>query len=252
MKRLGCMVVLFTLAVSLAAAQAPAPKPAASDTALPAIDQVLDKCVAAMGGKEALARITSRQAKGTFELASMGVTGTVTVLSKAPNRAATITDIAGFGAFRTGFDGTIAWSDNPMAGLRELGGDALAAAKRDAVFNGELKLKDIFGKLVVTGRQKVNEKDAFVVEATPAGGKAETLFFDTETGLLVRHDAERSSDQGMALVETHYGDYRAVDGVKVPFSIKQVMPQMTIAITLTEVTHNVDIEDAKFAKPAAK
>jgi hypothetical protein len=252
MKRLGCMLVLFTLVASIAAAQVPATKSGTSETALPTIDQVLDKYVAATGGKDALAKITSRQAKGTFELAAMGVTGSVTVLSKAPNRAASITDIAGFGAFRTGFDGTVAWSDNPMTGLTELGGDALAAAKRDAIFNGEFKLKEIFEKLVVTGKQKVDEKDVFVVEATPAGGKAETFFFDTESGLLVRHDAERSSDQGVTLVETHYGDYRAVDGVKVPFSIKQVTPQMTIAITLTEVTHNVAMEDAKFAKPAAR
>ena len=252
MKRLGSVLVLFLCAASSAAAQVAAAKTGAAEATLPTIDQVLDKYVAATGGRDALTKITSRQAKGTFELAAMGVTGTFTLLSKAPNKAATSVEITGFGVFRSGCDGAIAWSDNPMAGLTELSGAAMAAAKRDAVFNSELKMKEIFEKLVVTGKQKINEKDAFVVEATPTGSKAETLFFDAESGLLVRHDAERMSDQGVALTETHYGDYRAVDGVQVSFSIKQVTPQMTFAITLGEVTHNVDIEDAKFAKPAAR
>jgi len=252
MKRLGSTLVLVLFAASSAAAQVTASKSGTTDTALPTIDQVLDTCVAATGGKDALAKITSRQAKGAFELAAMGVTGTFTLLSKAPDKFATIVDIAGFGVFRSGIDGTTAWSDNPMTGVTELSGDALAGAKRDAVFNSELKMKELYQKLVVTGKQKVNEKDAFVVEATPAGGKAETFFFDAESGLLVRHDAERTSDQGMALTENHYGDYRDVDGVKVAFSMKQVTPQMTFAITLSEVTHNVAIEDAQFSKPAAR
>ena len=45
-------------------------------------------------------------------------------------------------------------------------------------------------------------------------------------------------------------DYRAVDGVKIPFLITMVTPDVTAVIKLSEVKQNVEIPAARFLKPA--
>jgi outer membrane lipoprotein-sorting protein len=268
MKRAWFVLIVMWIAAAICLAQETQPKPesAAQDAQpkteakvpeavvaepLPTFDQVLDKYIEALGGRQALEKITSRQAKGNFDLPAMEATGTLTMVAKAPNKSAMTIDVPGIGVFQMAFDGAVGWENNPMVGMRELAGKELAARKRDSTFNGELKYKELFEKIVVKGKEKVAERDAYVVEATPAEGSVEKMYFDAESGLLVRHDAERESPQGSAMVETYFEDYKDVDGIKVPFTLKQVMPQFTIQIKFDEVKHNVEIEDAKFAKPAA-
>ncbi len=268
MKHVCYLLALISIAAAVCLAQETQPKPdSATQEAqpkaeakapeatvaglLPTIDQVLDKYVEALGGRQALEKITSLQIKGAFDLPAMGASGTLTVIAKAPNKWITIIDVQGFGVMQMGFDGTMAWDNNPMAGMRELTGKELAARIREATFNKELKIKELFRKVEVTGKEKVAEKDAYVVEATPAEGSVEKMYFDAESGLLVRLDAERESPQGSVMVETYLEDYKDVDGVKIPFTLKQVMPQFTVQTKFDEVKHNIEVEDAKFAKPPA-
>lgn len=234
------------------AAQAPAVQtPAAPSEPLPTVEQVLNKYIEALGGRAAIEKVTSRVSKGSFEIPAFGANGTLTLYTKAPNKEALVMDVPSFGNVLTGCDGNIAWSNNPMSGLTESSGAALAAAKRDARFNRELYLKELYKTVEVKGKTKVGDQDAYVVQATPEEGTPDTFYFDTTTGLLVRADAERENPQGTQSVESYLKDYREVDGVKVPFTMEQVMPSMTITIKLDDVKNNVEIDDAKFVKPAA-
>ena len=106
--------------------------------------------------------------------------------------------------------------------------------------------------MTVTGKQKVGEKDAYVIEAKPTEGSVEKWYFDAQTGLLIRLDAERESPQGKMPTETYLDDYKEVDGVKIPHTVRQTTPMFTINIKTEEVKHNVPVDDAKFNKPAAK
>ncbi len=245
---LGLLLVVSLVCLPLMAQEA-APVATAQDEALPTVDQILNKLVEASGGKAALEKFTTRVSKGTFEIPEMGASGTIVIYAKAPNKMALQIEVEGFGTVKQGFDGTVAWEDNPMAGLVERSGAALAAARRESVFNRELVLKGQYKKLEVKGKQKVDDRDAYVVEATPEEGAVETWYFDAATGLLARIDAERESDQGVTPVENHLRDYRDVDGVKIPFSMENVLPAMTIKTTLEEVKHNVEIDDSLFTKP---
>ncbi len=256
MKHAVAILLLLPVIAWTCFAQEPAPKPEAkaqetsTTEALPTIDQILDKNIESMGGKDAIEKITSRQFSADFEIPEMGAGGTIKGFAKAPNKSLVIIDVPSYGVIQVGFDGTTAWSKDPMGGLREITGVDLAAAKRDSDFRQALHLKELFAKLTVKSKEKVGEKDAYLVEATPAEGKIEKLYFDAATGLLVRHDAERDNGQGPAMAETYYSDYKDVDGVKVPFTTKRVTPAFSIMTKFTEVKNNVEIEDAKFGKPA--
>jgi hypothetical protein len=238
------MLVLATCA--LAQGQTP-PK---ADAAMPTVDQVLDKYVQALGGKAAIEKLTSREGKGTFEIPAFGATGTVETFEKAPNKKAMVIDIPGFGTVRQGFDGTAGWAVDPQNGLRDQTGAELAATKLESDFHRDIKLKQLYPKITVKGKEKVGDKDAIVLEATPAEGSAEQWYFDSTTGLLIRADSERESPQGKMPVQVFFDQYKEVDGIKIPAVVRQVTPAFTINIKIDEVKHNVPVEDSKFVKPA--
>jgi zinc protease len=262
MKRFVTLLLFTLVAVGQGLAQGAAPKSEAksADAAkaaekappLPTVDQILDKYVQAMGGRTAIEKLTSRAAKGTFEMAAMGLNAPVELYAKAPNRVATTINISGFGTVAEGYDGKTAWAQDPTSGLREKGGVELATARLDAEFHKELKLRELYPKMELKGREKVGEREAYVVLATPPEGSAEKWYFDAESGLLVRSDVEREGPQGKLPFEIYLEDYREVDGVKMPFTSRMVNPSVSITIRLEEVKHNVAVDEAKFAKPRAQ
>jgi hypothetical protein len=87
-----------------------------------------------------------------------------------------------------------------------------------------------------------------VVEAQPAQGDVEKLYFDTTSGLMSGMDVQIPEVGAWHVV---LDDYRDVDGVKMPFSIKQDSSVISLVVRLQEVKNNVPIDDAKFVKPAA-
>jgi len=231
--------------------KAEGPKTDAKPVALPTVDDILEKNVKAVGGKEAIEKITSRSMKGSFNLEAFGVADApVEMFAKAPNKTAMKIDVAGFGVVNRVYDGATGWSSDPMSGLRELSGVELAQMKRGADFYQELNYKKHYTKMEVKGKEKVGSYETYVVEATPSEGSPDKLYFDVDTGLLVRQDEEAETQQGKMQMEVYMEDYKVVDGVKIPHTVKQVNPAMTIVIKITEIKNNIEIEDAKFNKPS--
>jgi hypothetical protein len=146
----------------------------------------------------------------------------------------------------------VGWEDNPQTGLRDITGSELAAMKRYADFYGAIKLKDLYPKMTLKGKESVNGRDAYVIEATPPDGPPETMYFDADSGLLVRTQREAEGPYGKATVDTTFDDYREVDGIKLPYVMRFSMGAFAFVIKLSEVKHNVPIDDAKFDKPVAK
>lgn len=234
------LTFLFSLLVVL---------PAFAQEKAPTVDQILDKYVQAIGGKAAYEKLTSRVEKGNFDIPAMGAGGPIEIYSKAPNKNLVVITIDGFGVVQEGFTGTVAWANDPQSGLREKSGTELADAKRGADFYGPVRMKEHYPKMELKGKEKVGAGEAYVIVATPAGGSPETLYFDTKSGLLVRQDATRETQAGTMNVQALLEDYREVDGVKIPFVIHQNSDAISFVIKLTEIKHNVAIEDAKFNKP---
>jgi len=90
----------------------------------------------------------------------------------------------------------------------------------------------------------------YVIEGKPDKGPAEKLFFDIESGLLLRWDmARRRQDKGTLFVKIHFDDYRDVSGVKLPFKMRFAYEQFNLNVQVNEVEHNIPIDDAIFRKP---
>ena len=219
---------------------------------LPSVDEIVAKYEKAVGGKAAFEKLTSRVSKGSFIAGEGGNPGTTEIYQKAPNKMVTITDVPGFGVVRSGVDGTVAWMDMPQFGIQELTGDTAAASKRGADFYEDIRLKEIYPKMVVKDKESFEGHDVYVVQATPAEGAPGLLSFDADSGLLVRSQTQMNGPMGPIDIDTRLSDYREVDGIKLPFVINQVRSDFSFTIKLTEVEHNVPIDDAKFEKPKSQ
>ncbi|HEX8137873.1 MAG TPA: c-type cytochrome [Pyrinomonadaceae bacterium] len=226
-------------------ATAAAAKPEAP---LPSVEQILDAYVQAVGGRQAIEKVTSRVLKGS-RVGADGVLVPEEVYAKAPNKLLVITTYPRF-ASRIGFDGARGWAQSNQ-GVRDLGPEMLAQLKLEAEFYKETRLKELYSKMSVLGKGSVGEREAYVVEATPAaGGPAEKLYFDSQTGLLLRKYSESKIVLGQSPTQTDYEDYREVDGVKLPFQIRWAIPGRTWGRKITEVKQNLPLDDAQFNPPA--
>lgn len=218
-------------------------------------DEVLANYVTALGGRAALEKITSRVAKGTFEVSGVAMNGPVEIYAKAPNLSLIILRMPGQELFEDGFDGRVAWELNPDDGVTEKTGLELGSATRDADFYQPLKLRLQYPNLTFKGTAKIPvgkdaggksaERETLVLEA-PRNGSPRRFFFDSVTGLLLR--VEDWNAAGKMIEAVQYGDYRGVDGVKVPFAIYHI-EDVLFTIKLTEVKHNVPVDDSVFVKP---
>ncbi len=263
MKRASLKVAsLLTLSVAMSsgliaqtAAKPATPPPATAASvpaaALPSSDQLLDNYEKAIGGRDAWMKVKSRISKGTIEIPAVNITGDVEVHQKAPDKLLSVAVVAGQ-AYRRGFDGTVAWSDDPQNGLREESGAALESSKREADFYHQLDLRKLYPKLAVTGTEKVGDHTTYVLEATKSDGSVDKLYFDSKTWLLVRSVNHRATPDGDALYTGDIEDYRDVDGLKMPFVVHQVSDQAAFTITFTEIKQNVDLTDDQFSKPATQ
>ena len=229
-----------------AGANAAAPK-----ETMPTADQVLDKYVSALGDAATIEKLTSRTMKGTW-LAPNGATVGYEVYQVVPARIYAALNTPRQGLIERGFNGTVGW-EKSQRGVRELEGDQLAYLLRyPGPVNGT-KLKGMFTRVGFGGKDKIDGRDVYVLRATTPDNKRERLFFDAQTGLLVRRLVLLQTMIGVIPEQVDYDDYRDVDGVKMPFTIKvsALDQNYTATIKFTEIKLNVPVDEAKFNKPAA-
>jgi zinc protease len=230
----------------------PANAKPASSTAYPRVGEILDRYEKAIGGRDAWEKLTSRVMLGTIEVPSANLTGTVMVHEKAPNKFMTAVIING-AVFQQGFDGIQGWTNDPKNGLREQTGPELAESKRGADFLHSFKMRRVYTSMVVTGVEKIGDRDTWVVEAgVPEGGDPTKMYFDAKTGFLLRVISQNHDVDGVSESRDEFDDYRDVDGVKVPFVWRQTNGDTTYVLTFSEVHHDVDLSDSEFAKPAVQ
>lgn len=243
-------VTVVAMSVALALGAWLAVPVARAQEKLPTVDQVLEKYVAALGGKAAIQKVKSRISTGTFELPEGGLSGTITFYSKAPNKRRYRLEGPGIGVIEQCFDGAAGWASSPQTGLRDLSEAELAQERISADFYAPLNIGSTFSGLAVRGKETVGELEAIVLEGKESTGGPRVMYFDVATGLLIRVTVVRESDEGPVTVDNYLDDYREVDGVKVPHLLTQIQPQYRIITHVMEVKSNVPVEDTVFAKPA--
>jgi outer membrane lipoprotein-sorting protein len=224
-------------------------------------DEVVEKYLAAMGGREALGKLKSRTMTGTITVSTPGgeVSGSVEIVNEAPNKARTLIklDLSAFGAgqmtFDQRFDGTTGYVIDTLQGNREISGGQLEAMKNVVFPTPLLNYKEIGASVQLAGMEQVGDRQAHVLVLNPKSGPAIRQFIDAESFLLLKVSAKIDVPQfGEVEQTTELSDFRAVDGVKVPFAIKTTSTVQSSSVVLTNVEHNTPIDESIFSKPADK
>jgi len=219
----------------------------------PSPDQVLDKYFKAIGGADKLAGITSFMAKGTWQGYEDTEQHPLQIYAKAPNQRTTIVDNRGALTTNT-YDGRNGWiaapyTDVPVT-LVTLGGSDLDNAQVDAELSFPARIKQSLTELRVGPPFVIGDNDVTVLQGYSPGKSPVKLYFDAETGLLVRMVRYTTSRVGRQPTQFDYSDYRDVNGIKMPFHWVTTWVDGRSKTQLTEVQLNVPIDPSKFAKPA--
>jgi len=223
-------------------------KPEETKAALPAAEQLLDKYLAAVGGAEALQKITSRVQKGTLT-AFGGQHFPAEVYSKAPDKRFSVMHLLG-GESVTAFDGKQGWLSVPGR-VHMMSATENAAAHIDADLCLPAHLKTLYQEFRVNAGDKIDGHETYMVVGQTEGQLPLHLYLDKETGLLLRLIRYAETPLGRNPTQIDYADYRDANGVKMPFRWTLARPGNRFTIQIEQVQQNVPVDDAKFAPPPA-
>ena len=223
-------------------------------TGAPSADQVFDKYLQAVGGAQKAAAVTSIVFKGTYE-GYAEPKAPVDIYVKAPNQRTMIVHTDG-GDRTTTCDGNNGWmaapaADKPFPVISYTGGD-LDGARLDAVLSLPAGIRQAITKPAV-GSTSIDDKDVMVVQGTANGGRSSIkLYFDKQSGLLVRQVRFADTIIGRVPIQVDYSDYRDVAGagVKLPFHVMTTWTDGRSDVLLTSAETNVPIDASKFNQPA--
>lgn len=240
---LACVAGLL---LSLTAASAPA--------AAPSVDSILQKAVAAGGGRAAMDKVRTRAMKFTVQTSGLTLTNGLEILAKAPNKQWSRLNFGGMGEVVDAYDGQVAWGNNSFTGLRVKTGDEAAKARRDSSIHRDLEMKTLYPGLAFKGTQTVSGQETYVLEAKPTASSVERFFYDTKTGLLLRQESVMQTPEGQVKAVVDLSSFKAIDQLQYPHRLtaKVSMPsqETELNLILEEVKHNIHIPDSRFAKPA--
>ncbi len=213
-----------------------------SSAAAQSASKIIDRFKKASGGKSA-ARLKSTLMTGSVK-AIDGTTGRFSFQTSAPNNLRLDLEIGGSKASEC-YNGKSAWRLDAR-GLRTLLGDEAKRMRLESLLSNS-RLNDLQRNRIVpqlAGKMPIDGREANAIEFIKDGVRVK-LYFDASNNLPVKRERETSD----GVEETFYADYRAVDGVMEPFSLKIRKGASELMVTIDRVEHNRAVELTAFRYP---
>jgi len=213
---------------------------------LPTADQILDKYLAAVGGKEAMLKLKTRVQSGTID--AMGQHYPIEIYSEGPDKRVSISHPS-FGESVTAFNGQVGWLStsrgvHPMSRLEN------EAARVDAQLHFAARLHELFQAFQVHAGETIDGHATVMVAAQGAGLPPVRLYFDEQSGLLLRQVRFTDTPLGRNPTQIDYADYREISGVKIPYQWTLTRTNGSFRIRIQSVEQNVPIDEKLFVMPA--
>ena len=220
----------------------PAPEPKPTETA----DAVLAKYAQALGGDAALAAAKTRVLEGTqtgrdLQTQPIKVQEKITGeyradIASTPNPSVRVSAPAG--AWTTGF------GPNP----RDLEGVQAAQVARPTDFGLALNAKTIYSSFDVRRYETIDGKRSIVIDAKRGPLVTESLYFDLESGLLLRRGVQTKTSYGNLAEQVDYSDYKEAGGIKIPFTVRHATWNQVTTVKFADAKVNAQIDDAIYVK----
>ncbi len=228
------------------------PQPSPSPTpALPSADEIFGKYAAALGGQTAIDKLKSRTTKGTVTQAN-GNSFQFELSQAAPDKFYLLVTTPQ-GTIERGFNGQVGWEKTARA-VREVTGTELNNFKTANGLFSLLKLKEQYSKPPRVRKDKLGDRDVYIIDGTTTDNRRMRLYFDAASGLLLRRVTTMPTMIGIIPDQIELEDYREADGLKFPFTARAATLEVgnpTSTRTFTELKMNVPVDDSKFNMPPA-
>jgi hypothetical protein len=222
---------------------------------LPRAEDILDCEAKAVAGKETGLKLKTVVMSGKVSV--QGMQGRFASYQAAPDRLYVELTIDGLMTAETGVRGDLAWERSSLTGPRILKGGERARALRDAnslTLRDAISLsgnwRDRYKQVKTLGEEKVEGRPAYKLQLTTREGYVVIAHYDKQTGLLVRQEITVESPQGRENQVMFFSNYRRVDGIAHPHTIRAQVGPAEVVLTVERVEHNMAIPEARFAVPA--
>jgi len=222
----------------------PSPTPA-----LPSADEIFSKYAAALGGQSGIDKLKSRIAKGTVTQAN-GNSFQFELTQAAPDKFYLLVTTPQ-GTVERGFNGQVGW-EKTARGVREVTGAELINFKAANGLFTLLKLKEQYARPPRVRKDKLGDRDVYIVDGTTTEDRRMRLYFDAASGLLLRRTTSMSTMIGIIPDQIELEDYRDADGLKFPFTARAATLEVgnpTSTRTFTELKLNAPVDESKFNMP---
>lgn len=216
------------------------------------VDEIVAKNLVSRGGIEKWKTIQSMKVTGTIE--SGGRTIDLTAWSKRPNLSRQEMRFQGQQMVQA-FDGTHVWVQSPGAGgdqAREVTGAQADLARAQAEFDSVLMDYQAKGhKVELVGKETDEGREVYHLKVTRKSGGVQHYYLDAESGIERKITSTLQGPNGEKATATiEFGDFREVDGLMAPFTIKNLLDGRLISqVTVSKVEFNVPVEDSLFTMP---
>jgi len=222
---------------------------ALAEEPLPSAEEIMDRYVEAIGGREAYDKIENRVTKATLEFVGQGLSLDLTIYQARPNKSYTLIESEMLGKSEKGTDGETAWELSMMTGPQIMNGKQKADFLRDAALDRLAHWREQFSGAEAAGVETVGEIPCYKVVLTQQDGPPLTLYLDRESYLTVKMEMDLETPMGIVPMQTWPGDYRQVDGLLLAFSGRVVLVGQERFMTVHEIEHNVDLPADLFDLP---
>ena len=221
------------------------PTEATDVASLPTADELFEKHIEAIGGREAIFAQTSRRIRGVYAGPPFGeVPARVTIWQDAPDRFHMRLAQPAGGSMDVAYDGATGWRQNSGQSPVETTGPDLVELQQTADFFGEANYKERYETRRTKGTATFAGLDVYVVSVLMTDGREMYIMFDQASGLFT---GTRSSfvDPNGAKREmiSIISDYEEAGGVLYPRRIEQLIGGLEKRISYNYRSVVVDGED---------
>ncbi|HEU4836522.1 MAG TPA: c-type cytochrome [Pyrinomonadaceae bacterium] len=226
---------------------------------LPTALEVIAKYRSAVGANRQDVLTQAIVMRGTVERVERAkASGPIEIVFKQPNKAR-ITETLTSGVVTRGWNGTTAWVQTSRA-VNQVTGENLKTMKAmpatsivsDGLFS-PIKILDATSRATLIGVVRINDRESYQVTIEDSSTPSIQLFFDVESGLLLRRVNVTNTMLGPLNVQWDFSDYRDVSGIKLPFLIRtsDVSSYDTVVRRFSEIKIDSSVKENVFDTPRA-
>ncbi len=216
---------------------------------LPTPRQITDRYIQAVGGRDAFKAQQFRHMVMEMSMPAMGMSFTMDIKVMRPNKMLTTMEMPGMGTITTGYDGTVAWMNNPMTGPQILEGQELNQALRQSDIDASIDFERLYPTMETVERTERGGRACYNVRMVSPDNDTVFSCFDVENGLIVAVTAKQTSQMGEVEVTSLLSDYKDFGGIKLPTRTTAQMMGMEMVTTIKSVDSN-PIDPSVFELPA--